>query len=140
MRLRFERNSLRNISIILITLIAAVYCCGVDLSYDAFSVGGSIKGNASVDISRSLIATVPAAVNESTGRNSGNQQDLEKANASSDLLISIARKLEAARGCDPLSDTIRYSKYYLISVCVSCLAYLFLLISIRFIHLKDGSK
>ena len=140
MNFSFKKNRIRNISLLLIALLTAVYCGSIDLSCDAFGAGGSIKGNGYVSITRSFIASVPSSVREDNGRNGESEQTVEKASASSDILSSIIRRLIKAAGFSSFSESVSHTGCYILSICISVFAYLSLLTGIRFIHLKDSSK
>ena len=140
MKCGFTDTAKRNISLIIVLVLAVVYCGSIDLSCCSFNSGGSINGSKTIDISRSLLASVPAAVREDNGRSSGHDQNIEKVNIASDIFARIARKLAKANGCSSFSESVNYLRYYISSLCICNYAYLFLLTNIRFIHLKDGSK
>ena len=85
MNFSFRKNCTRNISLLLIALLTAVYCGSIDLSCDAFSAGGILKGNGYISITRSFIAPVSSSVREDNGRNGESEQNIEKASVASDL-------------------------------------------------------
>lgn len=140
MKLGFTETAKRNISLVIILLISAVHCGSIDLSYDYFSSGGSIRGSSNTTISRSLIASTPVGLRENDSRSSGSGQNFEKASVSSDIFSKLARKLLQLFGSAQFSESVTFLRNYSLSKCIACCAYLFLLTHIRFIHLKDGSK
>ncbi len=140
MNFSFRKNTIRNISLLLIALLAAVYCCSIDLSCDAPGAGGSIKGKGHISVTRSFIAPVTSSVRDNNGRNAESEQNIEKAATASDILSSITRKFIKTIGYIFFSGSVTHTGCYFLFICISVFAYLSLLTGIRFIHLKDGSK
>ena len=138
MRLSYTEVIKKNIALLFILMIVAVFCSGFKISSDALGTGGTITGCRNTSISRSMIVCTPQTAGEDTGTE--HQNNLEKSDAASDILSRIVRKLlQFQEGILLSNATISY-RIFLTSICIVSCAHLFLLTHIRFIHLKDGSK
>lgn len=140
MRFSFSSIVKRNITLILVLLLAVAYCGSIDVSRDDFSTGGGLKAGGTIAVSHSLIASVPAAVTDNSGRSSGPDQSLEKTSPSSDILSRIARKILQTAGFGTLSVSLITFRTYIFSIGISICICLFFLTLVRSVHLKDGSK
>ena len=140
MMLKFSGIIKRIISLIMIALLAVVFCGSIDLTCDSFSSGAGIKGSSSISVSHSLIAFPSAAVREGSNGVKGNDQTLEKESTVFCIFSRIAKKLLYILSCDFSQGSNNFLKHYFISICIAGCTCLFLLTHVRFIHLKDGSK
>lgn len=64
----FSERVKKNISLILIVLLAVVFCESIDLSCESFSSGGGIKGSSNISVSHSWVAFTSGSVREDNGR------------------------------------------------------------------------
>ena len=139
MKYSFFISAKRNISLIIIILLATV-CCG---NYDSRNTTFHSKGSISAcnrTAAHTLIACTPGTAREDSGSSNGHEQNLEKTIFSSNNLSRIVRKLMVLLGWNHSSESVTKLRLYFLSICISTYAYLFLLTLIRFIHLIDGNK
>lgn len=68
MMIGFSERVKKNISLILIVLLAVVFCESIDLSCESFSSGGGIKGSSNISVSHSWVAFTSGSVREDNGR------------------------------------------------------------------------
>jgi len=140
MMFSFSGTVKRNISLIMIILLAVVFCGSIDLTCDSLSCGGGIKGSSGISVSHSLVAFPSAAVREGNNGVNGNDQNLEKESVIADIFCRFAKKLLAILGCSLAQGSLTFLKHFYICICIAGCTCIFLLIHVRFIHLKDGSK
>lgn len=136
----FSERVKRNISLILIVLLAVVFCESIDLSCESFSSGGGIKRSSNISVSHSWVAFTSGSVREDNGSSNGNDGKIGEGNTANGFFYRIARKLlEIIKG-EPTLGSLASFRFFFISICILGGACLFLPNHIRFIHLKDGSK
>lgn len=140
MMFKFSGIAKRNISLIIIILLTAVFYGSIDLSYDSLSYGGGIKGRSGVSASHSLIAFPSMTVRGNYNGSNGNDQNLEKGSGIYNILSGLAKKLLTIIVLGLTQGTLSLLKHYYILICIAGCTCLFLLTHVRFIHLKDGSK
>lgn len=130
----------KNISLVLIVLLAVVFCESIDMACDSFSSGGGIKGSSSISVSHSLIAFPSGAVRENNGSSNGNDGKIGEGNTPTGFFYRVGRKLLTVIKGESTLCSLASFRFFFISICISGGACLFLPNHIRFIHLKDGSK
>jgi len=140
MVLNISGNVKKRITLIMIVLLTVVFCESIDPSYDSLESSGVLKGNTSVSVAHSLEAFLGSTAGEEGGRNCGDRQNIEKGYAASDLFCRIIRKTPVILDCSRITVSSAYLKHFGLSIYLSGGCYLFLLILVRFIHLKDGCK
>lgn len=140
MQLNFAKSTKRIISLVLMLLLTIVYCGSIDLSCDALSSGGGIKGSGNISVVHSLIAPSASAVHEDNTRGTDRGQNVKGTYVSSDIISRLAQKICKYTGNGMLSESAVLFRRYSLSICISIYAYLFLLTNVSFIHRKDGSK
>ena len=80
-----------DISLIMIFLLAVVFCGSIDLTCDSFSFVGRIKGSSGISISHSLITFPSATVREGNNGDNGNDQNLEEEIVTYNIFCRIAK-------------------------------------------------
>ena len=131
----------KNTIITLIILIAAMYCCSVDLSsYDCLGSGGSIKATGCTASPSSVISCVPSAIQNHINRNNEPGDDLSRNVSSSILHRSLMRRFFQSHESGQLSGTVSLFHHFFISLCIAGSAFLRPGVQIRYMHLQDGSK
>ena len=136
----FLGTAKRNISILMIILLTVVFCGSIDLTCDYFSTGGGIQGSRGISISHSLTAFPSPAVREDNGEGNGNSQLLGQGGLASGFLYRIVKRLLYVLDCGLSRDPLTLIRQFYASICTYGCTCLLLLINVRFIHLKDGSK
>ena len=134
----FDR--IKNLSILLIIVLAAVCCAAFDVSAGPFSPAGSITGTNVMPVSHSMISLVHTGIRDDNGGVSSRGHSLERAAAASELPGRVMRKLLTAAGAYIPFGSLNLFRSYILLICTSVCIFLFCTVFIRFIHLKDGSK
>lgn len=134
-----QLDHVRIIAAALIIFLAAACCEAFDVSYDSFGSGGSITGKAGIAVSHSLVSLIHEGIREDENSSGSRSQAIDKAADPSALFSRITRKLLTAAGYVPFGSLVHFRSYVLL-ICTSACISLFCPETIRFIHLKDGSK